>query len=227
MKIAATVKTAASHSIRARQLEGMFDVPSRPHQIRSWTLDAPVEDRDWRIGLIVGPSGCGKTTLLREFGTAAQLEWSDRSVIDDFDSQLSMKDVTDACSAVGFNTIPAWLRPFHTLSNGEQFRVTLARLIAEAQPGQTVVIDEFTSVVDRQVAKIASHALAKYARRRNVRVVVASCHFDIIDWLQPDWMIEPATESFSWREIEARPKSSAKSQPASIRNGGASLRFTI
>lgn len=208
-------------------MEGIFDVPSRPHQTRSWTLDVPIEDNNWSIGLIVGPSGCGKTTLLSEFGEPAQLSWSDQSVIDDFDPALSMADVTAACSAVGFNTIPAWLRPYATLSNGEQFRVTLARLISEAQPGQTVVIDEFTSVVDRQVAKIASHALAKYARKRGVRVVVASCHFDIIDWLQPDWMIEPATERFSWRDLGPRPKSDARLQPASIRSGGASLPITI
>jgi GNAT superfamily N-acetyltransferase len=208
MKIEATVHSDASVTPRARQLRGMFDVPDAPHQERSWSIDAPVEERDWSVGLIVGPSGSGKSTLLREFGEPRGFEWSDRSVIDDFAPELPLGEVTAACSAVGFNTIPAWLRPFGTLSNGEQFRVTLARLIAECSVEQSrplVVIDEFTSVVDRQVAKIASHALAKYARRRGVRVVAASCHYDVIDWLQPDWILEPGSGSFSWRSVQPRP----------------------
>ncbi len=206
MKLAATVRSAASRTIRARQLEGAFDVPGVPHQERSWSITAPIEDRDWAIGLIVGPSGSGKSTLLGQFGAPRRLEWAGASVIDDFDPALKLQDVTAACSAVGFNTIPAWLRPYATLSNGEQFRVTLARLIAEAQPGETVLIDEFTSVVDRQVAKIASHALAKYARKRGTRVIVASCHDDILDWLQPDWVIDPVMESFCWRSVQSRPQ---------------------
>lgn len=206
MKLTAHVTSPASHTIRARQLEGIFDVPSAPHQERSWALEAPVEDRDWSIGLIVGPSGSGKTTLLKQFGEPAALSWGEASVIDDFDQQLSMADISAACSAVGFNTIPAWLRPHATLSNGEQFRVMLARLIAEAEPAATVLIDEFTSVVDRQVAKIASHALAKYARKRGTKVIVASCHDDIVDWLQPDWVIDPVLQTFSWRSVQPRPK---------------------
>ena len=206
MRLEASVRSAASTTPRARQLRGMFDVPDAPHQNRSWSIDAPVEDRDWQVGLIVGPSGSGKTTLLRSFGQARRLDWTDASVIDDFRPDLGMQAVTDACSAVGFNTIPAWLRPYATLSNGEQFRVTLARLIAEAEPGATVVIDEFTSVVDRQVAKIASHALARYARRAGVRVVAASCHYDVIDWLQPDWLVEPADQTFAWRSVQPRPR---------------------
>jgi len=35
--------------------------------------------------------------------------------------------------------------------------------------------------------------------------VVAACHYDIIDWLQPDWVYEPATTSFQWRLLRQRP----------------------
>lgn len=207
MLLEATVRSAASATPRARQLRGMFDVPDGPHQERSWSITAGVEERDWSVGLIVGPSGSGKSTMLTGFGRPRDLVWSDRSVVDDFAPALGMSEVTAACSAVGFNTIPAWLRPHSTLSNGEQFRVQLARLIAEHDGGDPLVIDEFTSVVDRQVAKIASHALAKYARRREgFRVVVASCHYDVVDWLQPDWIIEPADQVFSWRSVQSRPR---------------------
>jgi hypothetical protein len=33
-------------------------------------------------------------------------------VNEDFARSLSMKDIADMCQAVGFNTIPAWLRPY-------------------------------------------------------------------------------------------------------------------
>ena len=36
-----------------------------------------------------------------------------------------------------------------------------------------------------------SNALQKYIRRTNKKIVLASCHFDIMDWLQPDWIYSP------------------------------------
>ena len=115
------------------------------------------------------------------------------------------------------------------LSNGEQFRVALARLLVEAplQDSPLTVVDEFTSVVDRQVAKIGAHAVAKFTRRRDQQLVAASCHEDVIDWLQSDWVIRPDLETFEWREVSPRPKLLSKSPHASIRLGGGSLRFTI
>ena len=199
------VETKVSRSPRARQLEAMFDVPARENTSLSWTGELPIEAKEWNIGLIVGPSGCGKSTILRNvFGESLPLDWNALSVIDDFDKVLPMKDVAAACQAVGFNTIPAWLRPFAVLSNGERFRVEMARRLLEEQG--TIAVDEFTSVVDRQVAKIGAHAIQKAVRRAGKKFVAASCHFDIIDWLQPDWILEPATMAFQWRSLQRRPE---------------------
>lgn len=112
--------------------------------------------------------------------------------------------ISAICQAVGFNTIPAWLRPFAVLSNGEKFRVELARRMLEAGD-EVIVVDEFTSVVDRQVAQIGSHAVQKYVRAHHKRFVAASCHYDIVDWLQPDWVLEPSTMRFQWRSLQRRP----------------------
>lgn len=205
-RVDVVVETRPSSSPRVRQLEGMFDVPAEDHSRRAWSFLAPIEERPWQIGLIVGPSGAGKSTIARQmFGDAVDrpVTWSDRSVIDDFAPRFSMKEITDACQAVGFNTIPAWRRPFATLSNGEQFRVMLARRLIEAE--EIVVIDEFTSVVDRQVAKIGSAAVAKHIRRTSRKFVAVTCHEDVEAWLCPDWIIEPATESFRWGSVQRRP----------------------
>lgn len=206
MKVEVNVSVETSQSGRVRQLEGMFDCPTPAKQIKSWSFDAPIDERPWNVGLIVGPSGAGKSTIARQlFGDAVDrpLAWEGKAVVDDFNESISMLDIADACRAVGFNTIPAWMRPFHVLSTGEKFRVELARRILEHP--DPVVVDEFTSVVDRQVAKIASNAVAKFTRKRDRKFVAVSCHSDIIDWLQPDWIIEPHLEKFSWRLLQRRP----------------------
>jgi ABC-type ATPase with predicted acetyltransferase domain len=51
------------------------------------------------------------------------------------------------------------------------------------------VIDEFTSVVNRETAKSCSVALSKYIKRNNLKnIVLATCHEDILSWLEPDWV---------------------------------------
>lgn len=126
---------------------------------------------------------------------------------------MSVKDITLLLSSVGFSSPPAWLRPHHTLSTGEQFRADLARLIATAiatqhqhnGAGRPIVFDEFTSVVDRTVAKIGSAALARTVRKHNLQFVAVTCHDDVIEWLQPDWVYTPADDCFAWRSLRRRP----------------------
>ena len=115
------VETAISTSIRAAQVCSMFDVPAAEKTRLEWHGALPIEERHWNVGLIVGPSGASKSTILHEvFGVPAAFGWSAPSVIHDFDKRHDLQAVTDICQAVGFNTIPAWLRPFGVLSNGER-----------------------------------------------------------------------------------------------------------
>ncbi|MDE2026697.1 MAG: ABC transporter ATP-binding protein [Patescibacteria group bacterium] len=189
---------------RVRQLEAMFDCPINDKITQHWKGDFPYDSEKWNIGLIIGPSGCGKSTILKEqFGEPYPMKWKAKSVIDDF-GNYSIAEITDICTAVGFNTIPNWAKPYHVLSNGEQFRVRMARALLETKG--LIIQDEFTSVVDRQVAKIASHCVQKYVRKNNKQFVAAACHYDIIDWLQPDWILEPATMSFQRRQLRRRPE---------------------
>jgi GNAT superfamily N-acetyltransferase len=111
--------------------------------------------------------------------------------------------VAGALSAVGLGDVPAWLRPFHVLSNGEKFRAGLARLVCD-HPEQAVV-DEFTSVIDRQIARIGASAFAKTWRRGSGQIVLLSCHYDIIEWLQPDWVYDTREARFSRDCLRQRP----------------------
>lgn len=201
-------QTPIQRTARVMQLEGLFEIPPTQRSEVSWRINLPLEEKKWNVGLIVGPSGSGKTTVARElFGAdiVSGYDWpTEKSVVDGFPASLSIKEITALLSSVGFSTPPAWLRPFHVLSNGEQFRVTIARALAEGR--DLTVIDEFTSVIDRTVAQIGSAAVQKAVRRRNQKLIAVSCHYDILDWLQPDWVYEPATGEFQWRELQRRPE---------------------
>lgn len=196
------------NSARVMQMGGIFDVPPSKKSVLEWDHDLPIENRPWNIGLICGPSGAGKSTMARElFGDniVNGYDWPhDRSLVDAFPEGMSIKDITMLLSSVGFSSPPSWVRPFGVLSTGEQFRVTIARALAE-NTDKLLLIDEFTSTVDRTVAQIGSNAIAKTIRRRGQKFIAVSCHFDIIDHLQPDWIYDPSTCRFQWRELCRRP----------------------
>lgn len=166
---------------------------------------------DWGIGAVVGPSGSGKTSIGRRIFDADRVVdlaagWhANRPIVDDIAPEGDFNTVTGILAAVGLGDVPAWLRPFRVLSNGEQFRAGLARLICEKP--QEAVVDEFTSVVDRQIARIGTHAFQKAWRRENPtgKVVVLSPHYDILEWLQPDWVIDTKTKTFDRGTPRRRP----------------------
>ena len=143
---------------------------------------------DWHIGVIFGGSGTGKSTIARElFGDQfiTEFEYKAKSVVDDMPKECSMDEIEKMFYAVGFGSVPSWLKPYSVLSNGEKMRVDLARAMLERD---FVVFDEFTSVVDRQVAQTASLAISKAIKRTGKRFIAVSCHSDIIEWLEPDWV---------------------------------------
>jgi ABC-type ATPase involved in cell division len=192
---------------RVQQLEGIFDVAPTQRSAVEWEVNLPIDEKSWNIGLIVGPSGCGKSTIAREMFSKNLIvgyEWDDtKSIVDSFPASMGIKDITLLLSSVGFSSPPLWLRPFHVLSNGEQFRVTMARALSESP--ELAVMDEFTSVIDREVAKIGSVAIAKTIRRRSQKFIAVSCHYDIVEWLQPDWIYQPNLREFQWRYLSRHP----------------------
>lgn len=204
MKIKFTVSSEPSQSNRVKLLESILQCPVAEKCDREFVGEIPIEDRAWNIGLIVGPSGSGKSSVMKHcFGEPEQLSWVGKSILDDFPQSLTVEQITEACSSVGFNSIPSWMIPYSVLSTGEKFRAELARRIVSDD--ETIVFDEFTSVVDRQVAKIGSHAVQKFVRKKNRKFVAVTCHSDVEEWLQPDWVFEPETMTFTWRSLRRRP----------------------
>lgn len=151
-------------------------------------LDEDILKLDFNILCIVGASGSGKTTMAKYWGEEKQIKWDNsKSIVSNF---KTIDEAVEKLSAVGLNSIPSWVKPRNALSNGEGFRADLARRLEDG-----CVIDEFTSVVDRNVALSCSSSIGKYIRNKNLkRCVFISCHKDFIDVLCPDYVINLDTQ---------------------------------
>jgi GTPase SAR1 family protein len=172
-----------------RAAEKAFDCErSGTTSFSGWELPKNLP-KDFNIGVIYGASGSGKTILLNSFRgrKESKHKWNRKNaIVSHFDTP---DDAINRLSAVGLNSIPSWYKPYHVLSNGEKFRADLSRSITDG-----ACIDEFSSVVDRNVAKAASMAISKYIKRNNIKdVVLATCHEDVLEWLEPDWVINSNT----------------------------------
>lgn len=192
-------KTTDFNTYRSARVKSLFNA----ERGNEFNLDAdlPIENEEWQIGLIVGPSGSGKTSIGKKLFGGGKIvdlygEWPKESpIIEAINPGGDFDTVTGALANVGLGDVPSWLRPFHALSNGQQFRAGLARVIVDAP--DEVIIDEFTSVVDRQIAKIGAMAFSKgWRRNKGKKVVLLACHYDIIEWLQPDWVYDTGTATF-------------------------------
>jgi len=181
-------------------ISSVFDYPFDGRTVFSVPL-IPQLPEQFGIGAIVGPSGSGKSSILYQMGAGqSEHKWSqEKAICSHFESS---QDAIDRLSAVGFNSVPSWLRPYHVLSTGEKFRADLAIGLKS-----NAVFDEFTSTVDRNVAKACCYAVRRYVDKKSLSgIVVASCHYDILDWLQPDWVYDTATGRLAVGRSERRPE---------------------
>lgn len=195
-------------TFRVASIIGTFDLPSEETEERfSGSIDLP---NSWNIGMIVGASGTGKTTIAKELFPESYItdfEYNSDSFLDDFPKESSVSQISEMLNSVGFCSPPSWLKPYNVLSNGQKMRVDLANALLTKS--DLIVFDEFTSVVDRQVAKFGSHATQKAVRKNDKKFIAVSCHYDIEEWLQPDWVFD--TNSMTFRTFEGQKKKSTRS----------------
>ena len=181
-------KSEIKHTFRVSKIMTDFDVKIE-HSFENFRGQIEFPQK-WNIGLIVGASGTGKSTIAKELFDDCYIknfEYNSNSVIDDMPKNSSVDDICKMFYACGFGSVPCWLKPYQVLSNGEKMRVDLARALLSKEK---VCFDEFTSVVDRNVAETACIAINKTIKKMNKQFIAVSCHYDIIDWLKPDWIFD-------------------------------------
>lgn len=190
----------------AREAAASFDyklpatIPAfTPYDLR------PLLDEPFAIGVVVGSSGSGKTQALIAAGyDPVAMEGGEDCGVNYWhpafcllDHFVSASSAIQAFTAAGLNSVPQWFKPYHMLSNGEQYRATLARRLYFATLHKKILfIDEFTSTVDRTVARSLCESLNRHALTYP-RLVVSTCHHDVLQWLRWDWMVDTDTNTAS------------------------------
>lgn len=195
------LKSEISKTYRAQRAADSLDIDTEKKSIHELNIECDIET-DYNVGLIIGASGSGKTTLAKHiFGNDVFKTYlnESKSLIDQFPESYTYDECSSIIAGVGLTSVPCWIRPAYTLSNGQKSRAEAA--LAMCNNENLTVIDEWTSVVDRTVAKVMSHCIQKHARKNKKRIILLSCHYDVVEWLNPDWIIDCNTQQFIDRRL--------------------------
>jgi ABC-type ATPase with predicted acetyltransferase domain len=159
--------------------------------------DLELEVRRGDVVYITGQSGSGKSLLLKELArlmaekiglTVAnfdQITFDERPLIEQVGS--TMGEASALLSRAGINDAYLAIRKPSELSDGQRYRLKLARLIES--PADVWVADEFGAVLDRITAKVVASNMQKAARKTGKTLIVATTHTDLGEELGPDLTI--------------------------------------
>lgn len=187
------------NTFRCQLAANSLDIDTKKKSIHELVVHTDI--KNYNIGLIIGASGSGKTTLAKKIYGDDCFNYSlneDLPIIEQLPRDLSYEQCASILSGIGLTSVPCWIKPIKTLSNGQRARCVSAFLMTSSE---IVCIDEWTSVVDRTVAKAMSHCVQKFARNNNKKITLVSCHYDVTEWLNPDWIIDCNKQTFEDRGL--------------------------
>lgn len=185
------LKSPVSSNFRCQVAANSLDIDVEKKSVHHLKIENIHLPENWNIGIVYGSSGSGKTTLVKQVFGDDVFSFAldpDEPIISQFNKDMPYEECAKILNGIGLNSVPCWIRPVKTLSNGQHARAHSA--LAMTTDKAVVCIDEWTSVVDRTVAKAMSYCLQKFAKRNKKCLILCSCHFDIIEWLNPDWLID-------------------------------------
>lgn len=201
--ISIELKSEVFKNFRCKLACDALDIDAEKKSVHKLQIDNVAIPEQWNVALVYGASGSGKTTMITSlFGPdifKAPLD-NEQPIINQFPKEYTYEQCAALLTGIGLNSVPCWVRPVKTLSNGQRARAEAALLMTLSD--DVIFIDEWTSVVDRTVAKAMSHCIQKFARKYNKKIVLLSCHYDVLEWLIPDWMIDCNEQKFHLRKNE-------------------------
>lgn len=223
-------RSNVARTFRNDSIKSQYDLKIENEVSEKFSGTIDLENKSWNVGLIVGSSGSGKSTIAKSLFPDEyidQLQYdAAKSVLDCMPAGLETNKITEVFNSVGFGTVWSWLKPYHVLSTGERMRVDIARCILENRT--MFVFDEFTSVVNRTIAQHASFAISKFIKKQDKKFIAVSCHYDIIDWLEPDWIYDTDKREFFFAQERTRdPQSKSKFAELIMPRGSSLKSITI
>jgi len=154
-------------------------------------LDNYEFNEEFDVCYITGASGSGKSSLLRELKQYYNVEDVDFDM--DSDSAIvdlvgdTLDEALNLLSVVGLSEARIFVKRPRDLSDGQKYRYQLACMLYKKQ--NVLCIDEFTSLLDRTTAEVVAYNMQKCCRRNGVKLIVATAHNDLEEFLNPSTVI--------------------------------------